>query len=109
MHSLLVTLFQHNPINGSGDVKQMVLGISVGVFGIVAARTIGALVKRHIDSVSTCCNFVIFLVLTYCTSQVETAGASSLRVILPPRAHAPPRNTFQSDATGAYAEVSVGL
>ena len=88
----------------------MVLGISVGVFGIVAARTIGALVKRHIDSVSACCNFVIFLVVTNnYTSQVETAGASSLRVILPPRAHAPPRTTFQSDAAGAHAQVSVGL
>jgi hypothetical protein len=32
-------------------MKLLALGLSVGFFGIVAARTIAALVKRHINTV----------------------------------------------------------
>ncbi len=43
---------QHNSFFGSCDIKLFYLGLSLGFFGIFSARTIGTLIKRHINSVS---------------------------------------------------------
>ena len=50
-HADTPSLPQHNPFSGSGDLRPLALGLSVGFFGIVAARTIGTLVKRHVNTV----------------------------------------------------------
>ena len=78
-------------------MKPLALGLSVGFFGIVAARTIGALVKRHVNTVRgrPCplrahCNALALasaLALarqhagaTDALSQLETVGSDSLKV-----------------------------
>jgi hypothetical protein len=74
-------------------MKPLALGLSVGFFGIVAARTIGALVKRHVNTVRgrPCplrahCNALALASArqhagaTDALSQLETVGSDSLKV-----------------------------
>ena len=42
---------QHNPLTGSGEIQPLALGLSVGFFGAVAARTIATLVNRNVSMV----------------------------------------------------------
>ena len=73
-------------------MQPLALGLSVGFFGIVAARTIGTLVKRHVNTVRwRLCplreqRFLASALArrhtgaTDAFSQLETVGSDSLKV-----------------------------